>query len=164
MGGGEFMSKIVLTRIDDRLIHGQVMTAWLNYTGANRIIIVDDLVAKDEFIISILKMAVPAGIKVNIYDIATAATKLQEENDSNDKIIILVKTPQTIYALLEKGVEIESINIGGMGAMPGRKKFYRNISASEEEKELFKKIIEKGVDVGIRIIPDNNEVKVDRIL
>ncbi len=158
------MAKIVLTRIDDRLIHGQVMTAWLNYTGANRIVIVDDIVAKDEFIISILKMAVPAGIKVNIYDITKAVTKFQEEKETNDKIIILVKTPQTIYSLLEKGLEIKNLNVGGMGAQPGRKKLYRNISASDEEKEIFKKLIAKGIETTIRIIPDNKEVKVDKLL
>ncbi len=158
------MAKIVLTRIDDRLIHGQVMTAWLNYTGANRIVIVDDIVAKDEFIISILKMAVPAGIKVNIYDITKAVTKFQEEKETNDKIIILVKTPQTVYSLLEKGLEIKNLNVGGMGAQPGRKKLYRNISASDEEKEIFKKLIAKGIETTIRIIPDNKEVKVDKLL
>lgn len=158
------MAKIVLTRIDDRLIHGQIMTAWLNYTGANRIVIVDDIVAKDEFIISILKMAVPAGIKVNIYDITKAVTKFQEEKETNDKIIILVKTPQTVYSLLEKGLEIKNLNVGGMGAQPGRKKLYRNISASDEEKEIFKKLIAKGIETTIRIIPDNKEVKVDKLL
>ncbi|MBE6083621.1 MAG: PTS sugar transporter subunit IIB, partial [Tissierellaceae bacterium] len=56
------MANIVLTRIDDRLIHGQVMTAWVKQTKATRIIIIDDVVAKDDFMKKVLTMAAPPGI------------------------------------------------------------------------------------------------------
>lgn len=55
---------IVLVRIDDRLIHGQVMTSWLNYTGANKIMIIDDGVAADPFMKSVLKTCVPANVRL----------------------------------------------------------------------------------------------------
>lgn len=158
------MSEIVLTRIDDRLIHGQVMTAWVRYAGGNRIVIVDDIVAQDVFLRSVLEMAVPSGIKLNIYNIEDAAKALNNEQDSTDKIIILVKTPNTVYELVERGVDIKDLNVGGMGARAGRKKFYKNISVSEEEKESFRKLIEKGTNISIRIIPDNKKVSVEKFL
>ena len=61
------MLNIVLTRIDDRLIHGQVVTAWAKITKANRIIVVDDEVAMDEFMVKILKMAAPRSFKIGIH-------------------------------------------------------------------------------------------------
>lgn len=60
---------IVLVRIDDRLIHGQVMTSWLNYTGANKIMVIDDGVAEDPFMKSVLKTCVPANVKLATFKV-----------------------------------------------------------------------------------------------
>lgn len=158
------MLNVVLTRIDDRLIHGQVMTAWVKFTGGNRIIIVDDLVAKDDFMKSMLKMSIPPGLKLDTYSVEDAAEVLKGDAFSREKVIILVKKPDVIYELLKMGVKFKEINVGGMGANPGRKKLYKNISASNQEREVFRKIIEAGVKVSIRIIPDDKEVSVDKLL
>lgn len=157
------MPNIVLTRIDDRLIHGQVMTAWVKCKQANRIIIVDDNIAQDEFMQKVLKMAAPPGIKVEVYDVQKAIKVLREDL-TNDNIIILAKYPATIYSLLEGGVKINELNVGGMGAGPGRKLLYKNISVSEEEKEIFKKILEKGVPITIKIVPDEKGVEMKKFL
>ncbi len=68
------MSEIVLTRIDDRLIHGQVMTAWVKKTRANQILIVDEEVAKDDFMSEILKMSAPSGIDILVKGLMDAVT------------------------------------------------------------------------------------------
>lgn len=158
------MLNIVLTRIDDRLIHGQVMTAWVKSTLGNRIIIVDDSVASDSFMQKILKMAAPPGIKVEVYGVDDAAKVLTAEPSNNERVIILVKYPKTIESLIEKGVEIKELNVGGMAAGAGRKKFYRNISASDEEKEIFKKLLGKGVDIKIQIVPDDKSIELSKLL
>lgn len=158
------MSEIVLTRIDDRLIHGQVMTSWVKVTGANKIIVVDDLVAKDDFIKSMLQMSMPPGLKLDTYTVTDAANVLKNDTCGNGKIIILAKRPDVIYELLKKGVKLEEINVGGMGANPGRRKLYKNISASDEEREIFRKIVEIGAKVNIRIIPDNKKVPINKVL
>lgn len=121
------MGQIVLTRIDDRLVHGQVMTAWLNYTSGNRIVIVDDAVANDPFMKSVLEMVIPPGIKLDICGIESGADTLINQLKEKDKAIVLVKGPEVVFELLEKGVSITRLNVGGMGAKPGRKKFYKNI-------------------------------------
>lgn len=158
------MANIVLTRIDDRLIHGQVMTSWVNYVSGNRIIIVDDAVAKDQFIQKVLIMAAPPTIKVEVYDVEKAAEILKEESEENERIIILVKYPQTIEKLIDKGVGIKKVIVGGMGAGPGRKRFYRNISLSEEEKITFSRLLDKGVKIDIRIVPDDKAKPISDLL
>ncbi|AIF49872.1 PTS sugar transporter subunit IIB [Pelosinus sp. UFO1] len=147
------MLNIVLTRIDDRLIHGQVITAWSKITKANRIIVVDDEVAEDSFMVKVLKMAAPSSIKVEIFTIADAAVALGGE-DIGEKVIILVKTPKTVLGLVKAGVSIKELNLGGMGATQGRKQLYRNISISTEEKEIFKELLTLGVNVFVQIVPD----------
>lgn len=158
------MGQIVLTRIDDRLVHGQVMTAWLNYTSGNRIVIVDDAVANDPFMKSVLEMVIPPGIKLDICGIESGADTLINQLKEKDKAIVLVKGPEVVFELLEKGVSITRLNVGGMGAKPGRKKFYKNISVSDEEKDIFRKIAGKGVRVSVQIIPDEKEIEVEKLL
>jgi len=158
------MSNIALTRIDDRLIHGQVMTSWVKYTKANKIVIVDDGVANDPFMGDILKMAVPSGIDVDIYDTQKAVEMLKSKEKNSNSIIILAKTPNAIYALIQGGVDITEINVGGMGAGPGRKSLYKNISASAQEREIFKKIVSMGKAVFMQIVPDDKRVEINRYI
>src|SRR5699024_8244281 len=97
----EKMSEIVLTRIDDRLIHGQVMTAWVKKTRANQILIIDDEVAKDEFMSEVLKMSAPSGIDIFVKRVDEAIIFIKEELAENARLIILVKGPAVIDSLLE---------------------------------------------------------------
>lgn len=157
------MGEIVLARIDDRLIHGQVMTAWLQFTGGNHIVIVDDATAGDEFTKSIMSMAVPSGIKLSILGIDDGAALLANVPDGH-KIIVLAKEPQTYLSLIEKGVKFGEIIIGGMGARKDRKTFHKNISASEEEKEAFRKIIGNDVKMKIHVIPDQGSQAIEGLL
>lgn len=100
------MANIVLARVDDRLIHGQVMTAWLQYTGGNHIVIVDDNTASDEFTKEIMAMAVPEGIGLDVFSKGEAIDGISRL-DENKKIIILTKTPEVFLYLIENGIKIE---------------------------------------------------------
>ncbi len=94
---------IVLARIDDRLIHGQVMTSWLNYTGANKIIVIDDVTANDSFLTMIIKTLVPANIVTQVTTVADSAAVINGLQD-HDKAIILAKTPEAYVRLADSGV------------------------------------------------------------
>lgn len=157
------MGKIVLARIDDRLIHGQVMTTWVQYTGANHIVIIDDVSAADDFSKSIMEMAVPKGIGLDVVRIEEAKETI-DRLDETKKIILLAKTPETFLLAFNNGVPIKKIIIGGMGANRNRKKFYKNISASEEERNTFKVILSKNVAVSIHIMPDDKEKNIDNLV
>ena len=83
------------------------MTAWVKKTHANHIIVIDDKVAKDDFMIEVLKMSAPTGIKVDDFDSDTAIAKLQDlDNFNDDKIIILVKEPLVIEKVIVSGINI----------------------------------------------------------
>lgn len=154
---------IVLVRIDDRLIHGQVMTSWLNYLGANKIMVIDDGVAQDPFVKSVLKTCVPANIRMATFTVDKAAERLQK-GFPGDKCIILVKYPETLYRLMKKGIVFDEINIGGMGVSGTRTKFFRNISASEEEKRMMREMIEAGSKIHVRIIAEDNATDISKMV
>ncbi|HBF9976834.1 TPA: PTS sugar transporter subunit IIB [Clostridioides difficile] len=151
------MSKIALTRIDDRLIHGQVITAWCKITSAKRIVIVDDLVVKDPFIVQVLQMAAPSTVKVEVHDVESGAEVLKSYNGDE-------KYPKTVLGLVNSGVDLKELNVGGMGAGLGRKSFYKNISVSDEEKEIFRELISKDVKCFIQIVPDAKKIDVGTLL
>lgn len=156
------MLNIVLTRIDDRLIHGQVATAWSKITKATKIIVVDDAVAQDPFMEMVLKSAAPSSIKVEIYGVNDAINALNKDDDG-ERVIVLVKTPMPILSLVKAGVGIKELNLGGMGAKQGRKQFYKNISVSEEEKDAFKELMALGVNVYVQIVPDAKQISLDKL-
>lgn len=158
------MSEIVLTRIDDRLIHGQVMTAWVKKTRANQILIIDEEVAKDDFMSEILKMSAPSGIDIVVTGLEDAVAFLKAQESEHKRLIILVKAPVTINALVEKGIAIDKLVVGGMGAKANRRVLYKNISASDEERATFKKLIDRGIPVVIHIIPDQKETDLSKYL
>lgn len=157
------MRNIVFTRIDDRLIHGQVMTAWVHETKANEIVIIDNEVAQDEFLKMIMSSSAPAGIKVLIFSEEEAIKYLTAEPDGN-KLIVLAKNPTVIENILAGGVVISELNVGGMGARKDRSQLYRNISASEAERQCFKGIMEKNVRVYVQVIPEEKSVKIEQYL
>jgi PTS system mannose-specific IIB component len=158
------MRNIVLCRIDDRLIHGQVVTAWVKQTNGNRIIIVDNALTKDAFMQKILKAAAPPGIKVDVLTVEDASAVLTEDAAEGEKIIILVKVPEAIEALMDNGVRFEKIILGGMGAKTGRTKFNKNVSASAEETSTMKRIIEKGTPIFFQLVPTEKAADIQKLL
>ncbi len=158
------MSKVVFSRVDDRLIHGQVVTGWLNYSGANKVVIVDDKTASDDFIKMILKAAVPPGFSMEVYTENEMIDVYEKNKNSNEKLFVLVKTPKTILNLINAGVEIGYLNVGGMGGATNRKSFYKNISMSDEEREDIKKLLANNVEISIQVIPTDKKVAVESLL
>lgn len=155
------MKNIVWTRIDDRLIHGQVMTQWIQHASANEVVIVDDGVAKDAFIQMIMKSSVPSKINLEIFNVADAINYLKGEDDGKN-ILILVKTPGVLVALADAGIALSSINVGGIGAKAGRKTLYKNISTSDAENQDLRNLIDKGIKVFFRVVVTDSEEPVEK--
>lgn len=156
------MENVLLARVDDRLIHGQVMTAWMKRLPAKEIMVIDNKVAKDEFMISVLEMAAPTGVKVKVFSEKDAAKILKE--GLKTPTILLAKSPLAYRRIIEEGVELEAINLGGMGINEKRETLYKNIAASEEERNAIKECLEKGIDIKIQVIPDDKIVDVKDVI
>jgi mannose/fructose/N-acetylgalactosamine-specific phosphotransferase system component IIB len=147
-----------LVRVDDRLIHGQVVAIWLKALGARRIVIVDDRTAADEFLREILELAAPPGVPVEVHDVERGAQRVRDLAAAPEPIFVLMRSPLTAVRLREAGVEFPLLNVGGMGAGPGRKVLYRNISASPEEIGAMRRLEEMGTTVELRIVENDRPV------
>lgn len=158
------MENIVLTRVDDRLVHGQVMTSWVKATGANKIMVVDDGVAEDDLMKTVLKGVVPSQVKLGIFSVAKAVDRMVKGFKDTDKVIMLVKTPETVWRMQEAGVDFKTLNIGGMGIRSDRTTLYQNIAASKSERAAIKSLIDAGCAVTIQITADDSKVDVSKHL
>ena len=106
------MQNLVLTRIDDRLIHGQVMTAWIKNRKADQVVIVDDETANDEYMIEVLEMAIPEEIAIGIFTKEEGVQFFEQGLDA--PTILLVKGPEALNYLVDHGIAIEEVDVGGM--------------------------------------------------
>lgn len=156
---------ISLVRVDDRLIHGQVVTSWVAHSRATRIIVVDDGTFNDKTMSLVCKKLAPDGTTVDVYDIKASIEPLKKYVQAESvKCLILVRTPVTILALVENGVDIKEFIIGGMGKYGTRTKLFRNICADERERACIKKLDEMGCKGYIRIIPTDKPVDASKLV
>lgn len=155
------MKNIVLARVDDRLIHGEVVSVWTPNLGINRIIVVDDDVAADDFNKRVIKALAPNGVKVNVYTTEKGAEVLKKDPKSpNEKIMVLTKTPITYDRMADMGLKLSAVNLGGMGLRDERTPFIKNVACSPAEIEAVKNLIEKGVHVYYQLVPEQQVIEV----
>ncbi|MDW5300554.1 MAG: PTS sugar transporter subunit IIB [Sedimentibacter sp.] len=154
------MKNIVLTRIDDRLLHGQVVVSWIPYLKINEIIIVDDEYAKDEFMATIIKDAAPDNLAVQVLAVNEAADYLGNYDDGS-RVLILSRYIENISELIELNVPINKVNIGGLGNTPGRKRFLNSIHLSDDELNILKDLKKKNIEVEIKMLPNDKALFVE---
>lgn len=147
-----------LVRVDDRLIHGQVVAIWLKALHAKRIVIVDDKTARDEFLRDILMLAAPPGVPVEVHDVASGTERARELASDPEPVFVIMRSPVTALRMRQAGVDFPLLNVGGIGAGPGRKPLYRNISASPEELEAMRQLEAMGTRVELRIVENDRPV------
>jgi len=147
------MSEIVLNRVDDRLIHGQVMTGWLGLRRASAIWIADDAVATNPMMLDIFRFAAPSGIKIEAFTIDKIAEKLRDLSSGHDRIILLAKVPKTFLRLLEKGYKASDINYGAMAHKANSRNVASNCDLSSEEIEDTEKLHQQNIRIWIQLVP-----------
>ena len=147
-----------LVRIDDRLLHGQVVAVWLRALGAQRIVIVDDATARDDFLREVLTLAAPQGVPVEVYEVATGAARLIALAATSEPVIVLARTPRTVLELRHAGVPIEVVDLGGMGSGPGRRRLHKTISVSPDDIRALRELEQLGTRVEIQIVADDRPI------
>ena len=154
---------ICFNRIDEKLIHGQVATTWVRIAGANRICIVDDVTANDQFMTSIFKNTAPQGTIVDVWNVEDAKQKLKiiEKHDSV-KAMVLGKSPIVFLELSVSGINIEFLNVGNMSKQGSRIQLTpsNNTYADETEIEAFRQLVSRGVNVYLQMIPDRGKMPI----
>ncbi|MHC5250789.1 mannose/fructose/sorbose PTS transporter subunit IIB [Listeria kieliensis] len=155
---------IRLARIDDRLIHGQVATVWTKETKAERIIVINDAVSRDEFRKTLLIQAAPPAVKVNVIDVAKAIRVYQNPQYATTPVLLLFTNPMDVLTLVKSGVAILSVNIGGMAFRAGKNQITNAVSVDETDKMAFRELHKRGIELEIRKVASDSKVKLMPLL
>ena len=162
IGNGQL--QYVLARIDTRLLHGQVATAWTKATNPDRIITVSDSVSKDELRKSMIEQAAPPGVKSNVVPISKL---VQVDNDTRfggTKALILFETVQDALSAIEQGVKIKEVNLGSIAHSIGKVMLTRSVSMDEKDIEAFEKLISMGIKIDVRKVTSDYPENIEEIL
>ncbi len=162
LGDGEI--KFVLARVDSRLLHGQVATAWTKATNPSRIIVVSDAVAKDELRRKLIEQATPPGVKANVIPISKMIEISKDPRFGDTKALLLFENPQDVLRVVEAGVKIKEVNVGSLAHSTGKVVVSKVLSMGHEEVAAFEKLKDLGVTFDVRKVPNDSKDNLDELL
>lgn len=143
---------ILLTRIDNRLIHGQVATQWNSTIGANLILVANDEVSENTMRQNLMKMAAPAGVATRFFSLQKTIDIIGKASPKQ-KIFIVAETPQDVLTLVKGGVPIKKVNIGNMHMSDGKRQVATTVAVDDADVAAFRELQEMGVELEIRRVP-----------
>lgn len=144
---------IILYRVDERLIHGQVVVGWSNRLKVDQIVLANDQVASNPWERELYLACVPPEIKAAILPVEVAVDRILNNGYEKERGLVLVDSPFDILRMAEKGVKIGWLNVGGVHFKTGRTKVLPYLFLSSEEISAFKKIISLGIRCECRDVP-----------
>lgn len=155
---------IKLTRVDYRMIHGQVIARWIKQCDINEIDAIDTPLSQDEFMQDVFKMAAPIGVKINIFSVSEAVEAQKNGKFDNRRCLLLFKNVPSIYEAVMDGLDLKEIQIGGLGGGAGRKAVNNAITLSKEDGEKLKEMEDKGIHIYLQTTPDYPSEELDEAL
>lgn len=161
---GDGKIKFALARIDSRLLHGQVATAWTKAVQPTRIIVVSDAVSKDELRKKLIEQAAPPGVKANVIPIAKMIEVAKDPRFGNTKALLLFENPQDVVRAIEGGVDIKEVNVGSMAHSIGKVLVNKVLSMDAKDVEAFETMKKAGVKFDVRKVPNDNKDNMDALL
>ena len=145
---------IELTRVDFRLIHGQVITRWLTQCQINEIVTIDTALSKDAFMQEVFKMAAPKGVKITIVNVEDAVKRQQEGAFDKNRVMVLFKGVAELNAAVQAGLKLEKGQIGGLGGGPGRKAVNNAITLDRADADTLLELEKMGIEIYFQTTPD----------
>lgn len=148
---------IKLARLDTRLLHGQVATAWTPDSKANRIIVVSDAVAKDELRKSLIQQAAPNGVQANIVPVSKMIEVAKDDRFGGVDAFLLFETVEDVLRSVEGGVPLKSLNVGSMAHSEGKTMVNKVLSMDKTDVAAFEKLRDLGVEFDVRKVPNDSK-------
>ncbi len=153
------MTDIAFLRIDDRLIHGQVIVGWLPEIKPENLVVVNDSVAEDAMRQDLMSLSVPPEVELEFYSTADI-----NDEDVNESSFILVSSPKDAWECLQKGIKPQRFNVGGMHSKDGKEEIFEALHVDDEDRKYFDLIIKSGVEPIFQPTPQNQPMPLGDIL
>jgi D-glucosaminate-specific PTS system IIB component len=154
---------IVMTRVDARLVHGQVAARWTRTLSADQIVVIDDPTANDAFMVELLTLAGPAGAKIICYTVERAVEEWNKNQFGSKRTIIIFQNIETAKLAFDKGVKYKSLNIGQVPKSPERRHANNTVHLSDPELDTLLALGQENVEVYFHPTPDDKRVTVETV-
>lgn len=151
-------------RVDHRLLHGQVAFSWTSYLNADCILIANDDVMNDQLRKMSIKMAKPQGVKLVLKNIEDSIKAINSGVTDKYDLFIVVESIADAYEIITKTKNIQSLNLGGTKVRDGSRNISKAINILESEEEQIKELIKMGIEVEIRMVPNDNKILAEKAI
>ena len=155
---------IDLIRIDDRLIHGQLVEGWVNYLKATCILVADDVVASNSVQRTIMELSVPQGLQVYIGSVAETCLRSRTAGRDAGHAIVVFSRPVDVLRALDAGMECRTLNIGGMHYVPGKRKLLEVLAVNDADLAALQSIAGRGIKITIQAVPTQRPIPLEKVL
>lgn len=155
---------IIGSRIDSRLVHGQVANLWIPKLQIERVIVLDDVAAESEIEKSGLRLATPMGVKLSVLPIERAARQLLDDSYRSQRLLLIAKHPQNFLKLIENGVKLETINVGNLAKKEGSTPVTNSINVTPYDVDTFEAIKSAGTHLIAQMVPGAKEEDFNQLL
>ena len=158
------MNNFAAVRIDDRLIHGQIVATWISALGVNAIIVADTKAANDPLQKTLLKMAVPGSIAFDILPFEEAAARCNDAGADMAKTLLIVRDINGLKTLMDLGVAFDVVNFGNAGNAAGRVQYFKSVWLTAEERAVVESVMDAGVKLEVRVVPTEKALDMKDLL
>ena len=155
---------IKMTRVDHRLIHGQVGFTWTKFLEADCILIASNTLVEDPLRMSAMKMAKPSGVKLVMKTIDDSIKALNSGVTDKYKLFILCESVADMYQLVKEVPTIKEVNLGGMKNGETRKQISKAVHLSETDIAQIKELTNEGIELTVQLVPDEQKVAINKLL
>lgn len=154
---GDGHIKFVLARVDSRLLHGQVATAWTKEVRPDRIIVVSDAVAKDDLRRNLITQAAPPGVNAHVIPLKKLVEISKDPRFGATRAMLLFENPEDALTVVKEGVDIKEINVGSMAHSTGKVMVNNVLSMNQEDVNTYKELASLGLTFDVRKVPNDSK-------
>lgn len=155
---------MILARVDNRLLHGQVLEAWVPFTKTGLVVVASDSVVQDSLTCMAMECAMPAGVALEIHSVEEAARRQKAGEWEDERTLVLFKTPEDVLRALDAGFRAPKLNLGNMHYEPGKTEITATVFWGSEDRKVLEEIRRRGLHVEIQTIPSDKIVDADPLL
>ncbi len=154
---------VILARIDDRLIHGQVVVGWCQKLRPDRIVLANDSIAADPWQSRVYGSSVPREIIVSILSLEEAAAKLAVGGEfSEESVVLLAGNPMDMDAIIASGADVSEVNVGGVHFSTGKVEMLPFVYVDTADLTAMNSLLDKGITLEARQVPGGRHYHLDQ--
>jgi PTS system mannose-specific IIB component len=155
---------LLLVRVDDRFIHGQILESWIPYLKAQSVVVVNDSLAEDHFQKTIMSMAIPDRITLRIVSLEEVACLAQDSELDDKRTLVIVSSIRDAHLLYSKGLQFFKLNLGNNKGGQSSRQISYSVWIDQDDLRMIRDLMDQGVEVSLQSVPRERIIDMKSIM